>query len=62
MVTPEKTEQLADERLRMAEKYEKLAIGLEIKFTEALDLLNLPERPAPSDIKSNSSFNWIRVN
>jgi hypothetical protein len=22
--------------------------------------LNLPERPAPSDIKTKSNFNWIR--
>jgi len=61
MVTPEKTEQLADERIRMAQMYEKLAVGLEVKFNEVLDALNLPERPAPSSIVSKSSFNWIRV-
>lgn len=62
MVTPEKTEQLTkEERDADAQKYEKLAVGLELKFIEVLDELNLPERPAPSTIKAKSNFNWIKV-
>lgn len=62
MVTPEKTEQVArEERESMAQRYEKLAVGLELKFIEVLDDLNLPERPAPSSIKAKSNFNWIKV-
>jgi hypothetical protein len=61
-VTPEKTQSLTlDELERMATRYEKLAVGLELKFIAALDLLDLPERPAPSSIKAKSSFNWIRI-
>ena len=61
LVTPEKTEQLTDdERNKKAEMYEKLATGLEIKFIEYLDTLNLPERPAPSNINAKSNFNWMR--
>ena len=61
-VTPEKTQALTLDQLeRMASKYEKLAVGLELKFIAALDLLNLPERPAPSSIKAKSTFNWIKV-
>lgn len=61
-VTPDKTQSLTLEQLeRMAAKYEKLAVGLELKFIAALDLLNLPERPAPSSIKAKSSFNWIKI-
>ena len=61
LVTPEKTEQLTDEqREKKADKYEKLATGLEIKLLEVLDLLNLPERPSPDSIKSKSNFNWMR--
>lgn len=61
LVTPEKTEQLFDEKSnKMAEKYEKLATGLEIKLLEALDLLNLPERPSPDNTKAKSNFNWMR--
>lgn len=61
LVTPEKTEQLFDEKSnKMAEKYEKLATGLEIKLLEVLDLLNLPERPSPDNTKSRSNFNWMR--
>lgn len=61
LVTPEKTEQIFDEKTNaMAQKYEKLAVGLELKFIEVLDNLNLPERPSPSDIKSKSNFNWMR--
>lgn len=61
LVTPEKTEQLTDdERNKKAEMYEKLATGLEIEFIKYLDVLNLPERPAPSDINSKSNFNWMR--
>jgi len=62
MVTPEKTEQLErEEREAMAQRYEKLAVGLELKFIDVLDELNLPERPAPSYIKPKSNFNWIKV-
>lgn len=61
LVTPEKTEQLPkEERDAMAQKYEKLAVGLELKFIQVLDELNLPERPAPSIIASKSNFNWMR--
>lgn len=61
LVTPEKTEQLTDEqREKKADKYEKLATGLEIKLLEVLDLLNLPERPSPDSTKAKSNFNWIR--
>ena len=62
LVTPEKTEQIFDEKTdKMSDKYSKLATGLELKFTEVLDDLNLPERPAPSSINARSSFNWLRV-
>ena len=62
LVTPEKTEQIFDEKTdKMSDKYSKLATGLELKFTEVLDALNLPERPAPSSINARSSFNWLRV-
>ena len=61
LVTPEKTEQLTDEeRNKKAEMYEKLATGLEIEFIKYLDVLNLPERPAPSTINAKSNFNWMR--
>ena len=61
LVTPEKTEQLFNEKSdKMAEKYEKLATGLEIKLLEVLNLLNLPERPSPNDTKAKSNFNWMR--
>lgn len=62
LVTPEKTEQLTDEqREKKADKYEKLAVALELKMVEFLDLVKLPERPLPSDIKPKSNFNWIKV-
>ena len=61
LVTPEKTEQLTDdERNKKAEMYEKLAVGLELEFVKYLDELNLPERPAPSNINAKSNFNWMR--
>jgi hypothetical protein len=61
LVTPEKTEQLFNEKSdKMAEKYEKLATGLEIKLLEVLNLLNLPERPSLNDTKAKSNFNWMR--
>ncbi len=61
LVTPEKTEQIFDEKTNaMAQKYEKLAVGLELKFIEVLDDLNLSERPAPSSINPKSNFNWMR--
>jgi hypothetical protein len=62
LVTPEKTEQIFNEKTdAMAQKYEKLAVGLELKFIDYLDVLNLPERPAPSSIRAKSNFNWIKV-
>ncbi len=61
-VTPEKTRALTLTELKdMAAMYKALAVGLELNLIEALDLLNLPERPAPSSIKANSTFNWIRI-
>lgn len=61
LVTPEKTEQLFDEKSnKMAQKYEKLAVGLELKFIEFLDSLNLPERPNLCSSKAKSNFNWMR--
>ena len=61
LVTPEKTEQLTDdERNKKAEMYEKLAVGLELEFVKYLDVLDLPERPAPSNINTKSNFNWMR--
>lgn len=62
LVTPEKTEQIFDDKTnKMAEKFEKLAVALELELVGVLDGLNLPERPAPSEIKPKSNFNWIRV-
>ena len=62
LVTPEKTEQIFDDKTdKMADKYEKLGVSLELKLIEVLDGLNLPERPTPSDINAKSNFNWIRV-
>jgi len=44
LVTPEKTEQIWDDKTnRMAEKYEKIAIGLENSLIEYLNGANLPE-------------------
>lgn len=62
LITPEKTEQLTEEeKEKKAAKYEKLAVGLELKFLDYLDELNLPERPAPGTVNAKSNFNWIRV-
>ena len=62
LVTPEKTEQIFDDKTnKMAQKYEKLAVGLELKFIEFLDYLNLPERPNLSLSKAKSNFNWKKV-
>ena len=62
LVTPEKTEQIFDDKTdKMADKYEKLGVSLELKLIEVLDGLNLPERPTQSDINAKSNFNWIRV-
>ena len=62
LVTPEKTEQIFDDKTnKMAQKYEKLAVGLELKFIEFLDSLNLPERPSLNSSKAKSNFNWIKV-
>lgn len=64
LVTPEKTEQIFDDKTdKMAEKYEKIAIGLEQKLLEFLnsDEVNVSEWQKPSNIAAKSSFNWIRV-
>lgn len=62
IITSEKTEQLTEEEKdKKAAKYEKQAVALEIKFIEYLDQLNLPERPAPGQVKAKSNFPWIRV-
>ena len=62
LVTPEKTEQIFDEKTnKMAEKYEKIAVNLEIKLIEYLNTANLPEWLAPDLTKAKSSFNWIKV-
>lgn len=62
IITPEKTEQLTEEEKdKKAAKYEKQAVALEIKFIDYLDKLNLPERPAPGQVKAKSNFPWIRV-
>jgi len=61
LVTPEKTEQIFDDKTnKMADKYEKLAIGLENKLIEYLNSLNLPEWISPDQTKAKSSFNWMR--
>lgn len=64
LVTPENTEQLSkEERESMSQKYQKLAVGLELRFIEILDELNLPERPAPNcgNSRAKSNFNWMKV-
>lgn len=62
LVTPEKTEQIWNERTDgMADQYQKLAVGLELQLVDLLEELNLPERPNPSDIQPKSNLNWIRV-
>lgn len=62
LITPEKTEQLTEEQKdAKAAKYEKLAVGKELRFLEYLDKLNLPERPAPGSVSAKSNFNWIKV-
>lgn len=62
LVTPEKTEQIYDEKTeKMAAKYEKMAINLELSLLDYLNELNLPERPRPDFTKAKSSFNWIKI-
>jgi len=62
LVTPEKTEQIFDDKTnKMADKYEKLAIGLENSLITFLNSLNLPEWKSPDQTKAKSSFNWIKV-
>ncbi|MFM9825916.1 hypothetical protein [Flavobacterium sp.] len=62
LVTPEKTEQIFDDKTnKMADKYEKLAIGLEYKLIESLNTASLPEWISPDQTKAKSSFNWIKV-
>ena len=62
LVTPEKTEQIFDDKTgKMADKYEKLAIGLEYKLVEYLNTANLPEWISPDQTKAKTSFNWIKV-
>lgn len=61
LVTPEKTEQIFNEKTdAMAQKYEKLAVGLELKFIDYLNELNLPEKPSPNNTQAKSNFNWSR--
>jgi len=62
LVTPEKTEQIFDDKTnKMADKYEKLAVGLELSLVDFLNTLTLPEWKAPDQTKAKSSFNWIKV-
>jgi hypothetical protein len=62
LVTPEKTEQIFDDKTgKMANKYESLAIGLELNLIGFLNSLNLPEWKSPDQTKAKSSFNWIKV-
>jgi len=62
LVTPEKTEQIFDDKTnKMADKYEKLAVGLEISLITYLDSLTIPEWTSPSSIKPKSNFNWIKI-
>ena len=62
LVTPEKTEQIFDDKTqKMAEKYEKLAISLELKLIDYLNSLTLPEWLSPDVTKAKSSFNWIKI-
>jgi hypothetical protein len=60
LVTPEKTQQTPEDLKKMADRYLKLAVGLEIRMVTYLDELNLTERPAPSSLKAKSNFNWIK--
>ena len=62
LVTPEKTEQIFDEKTnKMADKYEKLAIALEYKLIEYLNTITIPEWISPDQTKAKTSFNWIKV-
>ena len=61
LLTEEIIENTDDKTNKMAQKYEKLAVGLELKFIEFLDSLNLPERPNLCSSKAKSNFNWIKV-
>jgi hypothetical protein len=62
LVTPEKTEQIFDEKTnKMADKYEKLAIALEYKLVEYLNTIAIPEWISPDQTKAKTSFNWIKV-
>lgn len=62
LVTPEKTEQIFDDKTnKMADKYEKLAINLELSLVDFLNTLTLSEWKAPDQTKAKNSFNWIKV-
>ncbi len=62
LVTPEKTEQLYSEKTaRMSEKYEKLAVGLELDLITFLNTLTIPEYESPDQTSAKSNFNWIKV-
>ena len=62
LVTPEKTEQIFDEKTsKMANKYEALAIGLEHTLVDFLNTLTIPEWVSPDQTSAKSSFNWIKV-
>ncbi len=62
LVTPEKTEQIFDEKTnKMANKYEALAIGLEHTLVDFLNTLTIPEWKSPDQTSAKSKFNWIKV-
>jgi hypothetical protein len=62
LVTPDKTEQIfSEEAYKMAEIYEKLAIGLELRLIDYLNTLTIPEWTAPDQTTAKNSFNWLRV-
>jgi len=61
LVTPEKTEQIFDEKTnKMANMYEKLAIDLELKLLSYLNSITIPEWVNQTQ-KAKSSFNWIKI-
>ena len=62
LVTPENTQAMfAEQTQKMAEKYEALARGLEIKLVEYLNTLTIPEWISPNQTTAKSGFNWIKI-
>ena len=62
LVTPEKTEQIFDEKTsKMAQKYEMQAIGLEHRLIIYLDTLTIPEWKPICKRSAKSSFNWTKI-